>query len=172
MTEVSLFDAIIIWDKILDNTERSQLVTNHWICSCESKKAQGSLDETVAMHAGNMDEVTLLRLHEAFKLSSRAIFFQRKLEKLDKKIAAKWDEILEKFRQKGKFQEPDKKYKSVLKYDILPLQVMEAQIVGGYNYDHLHFIIKNMLRASYNPDNGKFEPLLTTGIYDEKFGVK
>ena len=170
MTEVSLFDAILLWDKILDNTERSQLVTNHWICSCESKKAQNSLDETVAMHAGNMDEITLLRLHEAFKLSTRTIYFQRKLEKLDKRIAAKWNEILEKFRLREKLD--DSRYRDVLKYDILPSRVMTAQLEGRYEYEGLHFIIKNMLRASYNPDNGRFEPLLTCGIYEEKYGVK
>ena len=40
MTEITMFDSIMLWDKILDNSERSQLVTSHWISSCESRQDQ------------------------------------------------------------------------------------------------------------------------------------
>ena len=82
----------------------------------------------------------------------------------------KWNEILESFRQRAK--DVDKDYTNVLKYDILPIQVMNAQLRGNYGYERLHFIVKNMLRASYNQDNGKFEPLLTCGVYEDRYGVK
>ena len=170
MTDISLFDAIIIWDKILDSKERSQLVTNHWICSCENKNDQTKIDETVAMHAANMNEITLLRLHEAFKLSDRTMFFQRKLEKLDDKIEEKWNGIIEKF--KSNKQDTDKLYTQILKYDILPIQVMNAQLSGGYKYDKLSYMIKNMIRESYNPANDKFEPLSICGVYKDDFGVQ
>jgi len=170
MTEITMFDSIMLWDKILDNSERSQLVTSHWISSCESRQDQAKVDETIAMKATNMDEMTMLRMHEAFKLSTRTSYFRRKLEKLDVIIAKKWDNIISKF--KNRTSNTDKAYTNVLKYDILPVQVMNAQLKGNYDFQHLSYIIKNMLRASYNPDNGRFEPLIICGTYNDEYGVR
>ena len=54
----------------------------------------------------------------------------------------------------------------------LPVQVMNAQLKGNYDFQHLSYIIKNMLRASYNPDNGRFEPLIICGTYNDEYGVR
>ena len=153
-----MFDTILLWDKVMDNESREDLIKNHWICDREARKNKSKIIITKTMHAENMDSVSLTKLHEAMILSPRTIYFQRKLIKLDKMIERAWNKLC---------KNHDKKW--LTKLDILPIAVADQ----NYNrdYDRLSFTVKHILRATYNPVSMKFEPLQIFGVYHKGTGI-
>lgn len=157
-SDLNIFDAIIMWDKIMDNEAREDLIKNHWICDREVRSDRNKLIITKSMHAENMDSVSLTKLHEAMILSPRTIYFQRKLIKLEQIIGRTWNRLT---------RNHDKRW--LAKLDILPLAVANQN--HNREYDKLSFTVKHTLRATYNPVSKRFEPLQIFGVYTEGTGV-
>ena len=142
----------------MEHEAREDLIKNHWICERDDRSNKGKITITRAMHAENMEDVSLTKLHEAMILSPRTIYFQRKLIKLEQEIERVWNRLV---------RNHDKKW--LLKLDILPVAVTDQN--HDREYDRLSFTVKHILRATYNPISKKFEPLQIFGVYRKGTGV-
>lgn len=142
----------------MDSEAREDLIKNHWICDREDRSNKDKINITRSMHAENMDNLSLTKLHEAMILSPRTIYFQRKLTKLEHEIGTTWNKLR---------RSHDKKW--IAKLDILPTPVAEEN--HEREYDKLSFTVKHILRAAYNPISKKFEPLQIFGVYHKGTGV-
>ena len=142
----------------MDTEAREDLIKNHWICDREDRNDKSKRTITKSMHAENMDSVSLTKLHEAMILSSRTLYFQKKLIKLEREIEILWNKLR---------KSHDEKW--LTKLDILP----NAVTIQNYDreYDKLSFTVKHILRATYNPSSKKFEPLQIFGVYHKGTGV-
>ena len=58
-----MFEAIMLWDKVLNYEERSELVKNNWSIKEQSRKDGELIDEVCEMTAEHMSEIDLEKLH-------------------------------------------------------------------------------------------------------------
>ena len=140
------------------DAKREDLIKNHWICDREDRNNKSKITITKTMHAENMDKVSLVKLHEAMILSTRTIYFQKKLIRLEREIETVWNKLR---------KSHDKNW--LTKLDILPIAVTKQN--HDRDYDKLSFTVKHILRATYNPSNKQFEPLQIFGVYHEGTGI-
>ena len=148
----------MLWDKVLNTEDRHQLIRQHWIGDIEDLENEDMISITVGMHAQNMNDSSLLKLCEAFAMSSRTRYFKRKLAKVDNDIKKKWNEI-RKINNGQRIKE----------LQILPLNIAENNV--NRSYDELSFTVKQLLRTMYYPPTKTFEPLTVFGIYTKDSGV-
>ena len=157
-SDLSIFDVVVLWDKVMDAEAREDLIKNHWICDREDRSNKSKITITKSMHAENMNSTSLTRLHEAMILSPRTMYFQKKLIKLEREIESAWNKLR---------RSHDKRW--LTKLDILPACVSVEN--HDREYDRLSFTVKHILRATYNPSSKKFEPLQIFGVYHTETGI-
>jgi hypothetical protein len=159
-----MHEAIMLWDKVLDSEERRDLVINSWSISDTLRTNPECVTEITDTTAENMCNVDLDKLYQAMTLSPRTMYFKRKLTKIEKKIEIQWNQLRAMYNKKT--MEPGSRLEE---QGILP----RSWAMKNYRiaYAHLSFTVKHLLRASYNPDTNRFEPILRFGIFNERGGV-
>ena len=153
-----MYEAIMLWDKVLSYSQRDELVRNNWSIK-ETTRLDGELlNEICDMTAEHMNDSDLAKLHQAMILSPRTMYFKRKLDKIEKKTKTQWNKLRKmhttKTAQAGEL---------LYELDILPRSWGYKNAV--IEWDHLSFTVKHLLRASYNPLSNKFEPLERFGTF-------
>ena len=88
-----MYEAIMLWDKVLDYEEREELVKNNWSIKDITRSDGELLNEISDMTAENMGESDLDKLHQAMILSPRTMFHKKKLDKIEKKIKSQWNKL-------------------------------------------------------------------------------
>ena len=158
MNNLSMFEAIMLWDKVLDYEEREELVKNNWSIKDTTRKDGELINEICDMTAEHMSDNDLNKLHQAMTLSPRTMFHKKKLDKIEKKIKQQWNKLRLMWSKKSRSpREGD----YLMELEILPRTWCHKN--AGLEWDRLSFTVKHVLRASYNPLTNKFERL-------ERFG--
>ena len=148
----------MLWDKVLDIEDREQLIRQHWIAGIDDLEDAKRVATTSVMHAENMSDKSILKLKEAFAVSPRTRYFQRKLAKIDNDIKKKWDKLCRMNTANW-----------IHDLHILPHGIAQNNV--NRDYEKLSFTVKQLLRSMYNPTTGKFDPLKIFGIYADGTGV-
>ena len=166
MNDLTVFDTIMIWDKIMDTEERGYLIENYMEFDKENDSKKQSFDQTVIMHAENMNDEHLDNLHSAMILSPKTKFYQKKLATIEQNIEKLWNSLIP---NRNHTDHPTNSTYSKFMEDILPNNIIAENLTRKYN--ELSFTVKHILRASYNPKINRFEPLRVFGRYNEELGI-
>ena len=158
-----MYEAIMLWDKVLDHEERVELVKNNWSIK-DTTRADGEiLNEISVMTAEHMNDNNLEKLHQAMILSPRTMFFKKKLDKIEKKIKVQWNKLRIMYKKKSTNPRDGDR---LLALDILPRSWCYKN--AGLEWDMLSYTVKHLLRASYNPISNKFERLERFGQFTQR----
>ncbi len=158
-----MYEAIMLWDKVLDYEERYELIKNNWSIKDITRSDGELLNEICDMTAENMGESDLDKLHQAMILSPRTMFHKKKLDKIEKKIKSQWNKLRLMWNKKnGSPREGDLLYS----LDILPRTWCYKN--AGLEWDKLSYTVKQVLRASYNPGTNRFEKLERFGTFAKR----
>lgn len=168
MNDLTVFDTIMIWDKIMDTEERGYLIENYMEFDKENDSKKQSFDQTVIMHAENMNDEHLDNLHSAMILSPKTKFYQKKLATIEQNIEKLWNSLTCCFWNHTDQRAQGTSFSKFME-DILPNNIIAENLTRKYN--ELSFTVKHILRASYNPKINRFEPLRVFGRYNEELGI-
>ena len=158
-----MYEAIMLWDKVLDYEEREELVKNNWSIKDATRTDGELLNEICDMTAENMGESDLDKLHQAMILSPRTMFHKKKLDKIEKKIKLQWNKLRLMY-NRGSANAHDGQLLESL--DILPQTWCRKN--AGLDWDRLSYTVKQVLRASYNPTTNRFERLERFGTFTKR----
>ena len=158
-----MYEAIMLWDKVLSYEERDELVRNNWSIKDTTRSDGELLNEICDMTAEHMNDKDLTKLHQAMILSPRTMFHKKKLDKIEKKTKLQWNKLRLMYKKKGK----NPQYGDLLlSLDILPRSWVFKN--AGLEWEKLSYTIKNVLRTSYNPTTNKFERLERFGRFTNR----
>ena len=158
-----MYEAIMLWDKVLGYEEREELVRNNWSIK-DTTRADGELlNEICDMTAEHMNDNNLEKLHQAMILSPRTMFHKKKLDKIEKKIKVQWNKLRIMYKKKSTNPRDGDR---LLALDILPKSWCYKNAV--LEWDKLSYTVKHLLRASYNPISNKFERLERFGQFTKR----
>ena len=158
-----MYEAIMLWDKVLGYEEREELVRNNWSIK-DTTRADGELlNEICDMTAEHMNDNNLEKLHQAMILSPRTMFHKKKLDKIEKKIKVQWNKLRIMYKKKSTNPRDGDR---LLALDILPKSWCYKN--AGLEWDKLSYTVKHLLRASYNPISNKFERLERFGQFTKR----
>lgn len=152
MSGMTVFDSILIWDKIMTMEQRKELITNCWSVDKKIIEYDENFLPLMEQSGENMSDLDRKKLHQAMTLSPRAMYFKKKLVKLEHQIEKQWNKV-RCMRRRTK----NSTRSAVDLFDIMPRGLADEVI--EINYDNLSFTTKNLLRATYNPDTNRFERL-------------
>ena len=158
-----MYEAIMLWDKVLDYEEREELVKNNWSIKDTTRTDGELLNEICDMTAEHMNESDLDKLHQAMILSPRTMFHKKKLDKIEKKIKLQWNKLRLMY-NRGSANAHDGQLLESL--DILPQTWCRKN--AGLDWDRLSYTVKQVLRASYNPGTNRFEKLERFGTFAKR----
>ena len=160
-----MFEAIMLWDKVLNYEERSELVKNNWSIKEQSRKDGELIDEVCEMTAEHMSEIDLEKLHQAMILSPRTMFHKKKLDKIEKLIKSQWNKLrlMHPKHIVHPTGSPPREGDYLMQLGILPQGWCHKN--APIEWDNLSYTVKHLLRASYNPSTNRFEQLERFGRY-------
>ena len=148
-----MFDCILLWDKVMTVEERKEILQTTWACDSDDRKNGEMLQLTSSMNADNMDETRRDKLCQALALSTRTLYFMKRLKKLERSIETQWNKLRK--MNNGQW---------LIDLQILPMSIAKNNITVPYK--ELSFTVKHLLRASYVPASNRFEPLTVFGVYN------
>lgn len=152
-----MFDCILLWDKVMTVDERKELLETTWACDTDDRANSEKLQLTSSMNADNMDDKRRSKLCQALALSTRTLYFMKRLKKLERNIEIQWNKLRK--MNGGSW---------LIELNILPVGVAENNM--KLEYKELSFTVKHLLRASYVPTTNRFEPLTIFGTYSPDLG--
>ena len=153
-----MYEAIMLWDKVLVYEEREELVKNNWSIKDTTRSDGELLNEICDMTAEHMSDSDLDKLHQSMILSPRTMFHKKKLDKIEKKIKVQWNKLRLMYNKKSKNARDGQ---LLLSLGILPESWCYKN--AGLEWDRLSYTVKQVLRASYDPATNRFQRL-------ERFG--
>jgi hypothetical protein len=165
MNNLTMYEAILLWDKVLCYEERDELVRNNWSIRDTARTDAELVNEICDMTAEHMSERDLDRLHQSMVLSPRTMFFKKKLDKIETKIKSQWNKLRLMYNKKSRSPRDGD---LLLSLDILPRTWCLKN--AGLEWDKLSYTVKNVLRTSYNPTTNKFERLERFGKFTTRAG--
>ncbi|MAF36961.1 hypothetical protein CL622_07630 [archaeon] len=146
MSELSMFEAILIWDKVMSYKDRRDLVKNNWSIASTFRDHPDSVEAIVETPAEQMSDIDMEKLHKALILSERTMYLKKQLAKIDKKAEKQWNKLRKMYNKNDETWVRD--------LDIMPKHWAIA--VQNCDYDQLSFTIKHLLRASYDNNTNRF----------------
>lgn len=148
MSKITMFDSIMLWDKVLSDEDKFAMVDNDWSISEDMRTNDRFVERVIQMNASSMCDEDLDVLHNAMILSPRTIFFMKKLYKLERKIKQVWNRLTFKTNKRGEALITNL---GIFSYDC-------GIEMTGKTYDELGYMAKHVLRMSYNPETNHFVP--------------
>ena len=94
MNDLTIFDTVLIWDKVMNVEEREYLVKNHMMYVDADDKNDEKFEQTVVMHAENMNDYQVGNLYSAMILSPKTKYYQKRLVTIENDIEKSWNEIV------------------------------------------------------------------------------
>ena len=94
MNDLTIFDTVLIWDKVMNVEEREYLVKNHMMYVDADDKNNEKFEQTVVMHAENMNDYQVGNLYSAMILSPKTKYYQKRLVTIENDIEKSWNEIV------------------------------------------------------------------------------